>query len=401
MKILQLCPRLPFPPVDGGTIGMYNLSNALVDQGAEVKVLAFNTSKHFLDEKSIDPAYAATHHLETVYLDNHLKVKDAFLNLFNKESYHISRFKSQQFSEKLKQVLSKEKFDIVQLDYLPMALYIEEIRQNTNAKIVLRAHNVENRIWKRLAAEEKNILKKWYLNILSNRLFRFEQSILRKVDALVSLTEEETVIFKSLGYSGPICVAPTCFNISHAEKQNKNNGDFSIFHIGAMDWAPNCEGVEWFIKKVWPKINATHPQIKLFIAGNKMPDRFFAFDKDNCSVRGRVPDAKQFMLEHDVMIVPLFAGSGIRVKIVEGMALGKTVISTTQGAEGLHCNNRENIIIADDADQMYKTVIECYESPELCATIGAGARKLAENYYDMRKVGSDVYKFYEQLLISK
>src|SRR5438045_8230832 len=100
-----------------------------------------------------------------------------------------------------------------------------------------------------------------------------------------------------------------------------------------MDWRPNSAGLEWFIKNVWPLVTASHPEIKLFLAGNKMPDHFFAFESANCHVHGRVNDAKQFMLQHTVMIVPLFAGSGIRVTIVEVMALVKTIISTSQGAE--------------------------------------------------------------------
>ena len=103
-------------------------------------------------------------------------------------------------------------------------------------------------------------------------------------------------------------------------------------------------------------------------------------------------------MEHSVMIVPLFAGSGIRVKIVEGMALGKTVISTSQGAEGLHCSHMENIIIADSVDEMYNAIILCFESPELTAQIGRKARLLAENYYDTKMVGGKLLKFYTELL---
>ncbi len=397
MKILQLCPRIPFPPVDGGTIGMYNLSNALVNHGAEVKVLAFNTSKHFIAEKNIDKGYIATHHLESVFLDNRVNIKDAFINLFTKESYHISRFKSVAFEAKLKAVLLKEKFDVVQLDYLPMALYIDLIRQHSDAKIVLRAHNVEHRIWERLADEEKNIFKQWYLRKLAVRLFEFEQSVLKKIDALVSLTEEETVIFQSLGYKGAVCIAPTCFNIDQDQSTNQEK-EFSVFHLGAMDWMPNAVGMEWFIKNVWPMVTASHPHIKLYIAGNKMPDHFFSFQSENCIVQGRVNDAKQFMLDHTLMIVPLFAGSGIRVKIVEGMALGKTIISTTQGAEGLHCTHMENIIIANSADEMYKAILLCAEDKILHQRIGENARNLAVDYYDMNKVGGDVFTFYKSLL---
>ena len=109
-------------------------------------------------------------------------------------------------------------------------------------------------------------------------------------------------------------------------------------------------------------------------------------------------DAKNFMLDHTVMIVPLFAGSGIRVKIVEGMALGKTIISTTQGAEGLNCTHMENIIIANTAEEIYKAILLCAEDTVLCERIGENARNLAIDYYDMNKVGGNVLKFYYGLI---
>ena len=125
-----------------------------------------------------------------------------------------------------------------------------------------------------------------------------------------------------------------------------------------------------------------------------MPERFFSFNNENCKVEGRVPDAKEYMQQHSVMVVPLLAGSGIRVKIVEGMALGKVIISTTQGAEGLHYKHMQNIIIADTLQQMVDAVDLCYSNPELLKEIGNNARALAENYYDMRKVGKQVFQFY-------
>ena len=190
MKILQLCPRIPYPPVDGGTLGLYNLSKALYLQNAEITVLAFNTSKHFVKDDQISAEYLSTHHLHQVYLDNRPTVLSAIINLFSNQSYHISRFITKDFEEKLVSLLKSNSFDIIQVDYLVMAAYIDVIRKHSNAKVVLRAHNVEYRIWKRLAEIEANILKRKYLFILAKRLQDFETSVLSKVDAIVALTEE-------------------------------------------------------------------------------------------------------------------------------------------------------------------------------------------------------------------
>lgn len=396
MKVLQLCPRIPYPPVDGGTIGMYNLSNALVDLGVEVKVLSFNTRKHFVEDSKINPHYKRSHKLEWVYLDNSLKPLNALTNIFSKQSYNIARFYSEDFSKKLREVLRVGDFDVVQVDYLSMALYINDIREVSSAKVVLRAHNVENRIWKRLAVEEKNPLKKWYLSMLAKRLYAFEKKVLGDIDALVALTEEETKIFRELGYNGPVCIAPTCFNIDDLTI-SPSSKKFTLFHLGAMDWRPNQEGMEWFLNNVWPRIRDRWKNIDLYIAGNNMPEKFFAYGDDRCKVEGRVPDAKEYMKQHSVMIVPLLAGSGIRVKIVEGMALGKPIISTLQGAEGLHYRHMENIIIADSEQQMIDAVDLCYNNPDLMNEIGSNARRLAENYYDMKKVGEKVAAFYSEI----
>jgi glycosyltransferase involved in cell wall biosynthesis len=393
MKVLQLCPRIPYPPVDGGTIGMYNLSTALLDMGIEVKVLAFNTKKHFIPEEKIDRRYAATHKLEWVYLDNSIDPVKALINVFSNRSYNISRFYSHEYAEKLRSILSSTQYDVVQIDYLTMTLYIDDIRAVSDARIILRAHNVEHRIWKRLAAEERNPLKKFYLGILARQLQDYERNVLSRIDALVTLTEEETAIFREMGFKGPVCIAPTCFSIDEPALPVPFR-PLTLFHLGAMDWRPNQEGMEWFLENVWPVLRSKWDDVYLYIAGNNMPERFYIYNKDHCRVEGRVPDAGEYMSRYSVMIVPLLAGSGIRVKIVEGMALGKVIISTSQGAEGLHCRNMENIIIADTVDEMANAVEFCRNNPEKAEQIGKNARLLAENYYDMRKVGKDVAEFY-------
>jgi len=248
-----------------------------------------------------------------------------------------------------------------------------------------------------LAESETNFVKKQYLFLLAKRLEKFEVAVLKNVDAIVALTNEEATIFKSMGATQPICIAPTCFFLDEFKPVDEPKG-FSLFHIGAMDWMPNTAGLKWFIKEVWSKVTATHPQIKLYLAGNKMPKEFFDFNSTNCNVQGRVEDAKRFMAAHSVMIVPLLAGSGIRVKIVEGMAMGKPIISTSQGAEGLHYENKKNILIADTPEEFYYAIIKCYQSFELRKLLGENARVLACSEYDMGKVGERVFNFYKKLI---
>ena len=170
MKILQLCPRVPFPPVDGGTLGVYNMAKALDKQGAQIKMLAFNTSKHFVNVNDLPGEFVKTFQIETVYLDNQPRIFSAVKNLFSNQSYHISRFISNDFKNALIKILQNEQFDIIQLDYLMMAAYIEVIRKYSKAKLIYRAHNIEYRIWKRLAESETNFIKRKYYSLISMKI---------------------------------------------------------------------------------------------------------------------------------------------------------------------------------------------------------------------------------------
>ncbi|MBK7964298.1 MAG: glycosyltransferase [Bacteroidetes bacterium] len=191
MRILQLCIRVPFPPVDGGSIAMYHMQKSLHENGAKLKVLSFNTIKQLTDLDSLDEGYKKMTRIEGIYLDNRIKPFAALFNVFTGESYHIIRFVKRDFEEALINILKKEKFDTIILESLFMIPYMEVIRQFSNAKVILRTHNIEHLIWKRLAQSEKKWLRKWYLNLLADRLQHYEQWALNRVDGIAAMTSDD------------------------------------------------------------------------------------------------------------------------------------------------------------------------------------------------------------------
>lgn len=150
MKVLQLCKKFPFPLKDGESIAVTYLSKAMVNQGCEVTLLAMNTSKHYTDMNSLPDDYDHYKNIYQTEIDNAVKPIKAFLNLFSKDSYHISRFVSSAFEAKLIEVLHSDQFDVVQLETLYLTPYIDTIRKHSNAIITMRSHNIEYEIWKEL-----------------------------------------------------------------------------------------------------------------------------------------------------------------------------------------------------------------------------------------------------------
>jgi glycosyltransferase involved in cell wall biosynthesis len=181
-------------------------------------------------------------------------------------------------------------------------------------------------------------------------------------------------------------------NLSSYPIQNHkiDENNLSFFHLGSMNWHPNVEGISWFLENVWEKVAAQYPQIRLALAGKGNQALFGDINMKNVQVFDFVENAQQFMNEYDVMIAPLFSGSGMRIKIMEGMALGKPVITTTIGAEGIEITDRENILIADTPEEMAQIIAFCTNHPNQCEEVGKNARKLIENNYAQERITRDL-----------
>jgi glycosyltransferase involved in cell wall biosynthesis len=374
MNILQLCNKSPWPPKEGGPIAMHALTQGLTRLGHRVDVLAMSTPKYPVDADSVPECVAGIFHL--VKVNNSVTVYGAFANLFSRRSYHVTRFVSKRFELELVKLLQSRNYDIVQLETIFVAPYIDVIRKYSNARIVLRAHNIEHLIWQRIAKSTVNPVTRKYIRYLSGKLSSYELSVFKSVDAVAAISPQDEAFIKSLNIAKPLALVP--FGVS-AENYTLPAAEPewpSLFHLGSMDWFPNQEGMRWFITQVWPLVQREYPEIKLYLAGRNMPKWLMHSEFPGVSVIGEVPDAAQFMASKGVMIVPLFSGSGVRIKIIEGMALAKPVISTTVGAEGINCTNGENIILADDPISFVREIRMLTQNREKAAALGQKAREL-------------------------
>lgn len=393
MKILQLCNKPPFPSYDGGSIAMGNITSGLVSAGVEVKVLTVSTDKHPFRVSKFPSQIRKAVNPESVYIDVRLNIVDAFSCLVTRDTYNVSRFFSPDFEKKLIAILDSENFDIVHLESLFMTPYLGTIKRHSKAKTVLRSHNLEYLIWERLSNTEGKKLKKLYLKHLAKNLKAYELDVINKVDAIASISEKDTQRFEELKCSVPIKSIPFGIDLNTIpfEKKKYSPKNVSFFHIGSMDWSPNQEGILWLIDKVVKKAN---DGFVIHLAGRNMPDWLHREESQKIKIHGEVESAFDFMNQYDVMIVPLLSASGIRVKIIEGMALGKTIISTSIGAEGIDYKDGENILIADTPKQFREKIKFISENPEEVVRIGKNARKLIENKFDNEKIVSELIEFY-------
>ena len=396
MKILLLCNKPPYPASEGGPMAMNSIITGLLEAGHHIKILAVNNEKYHVSEADIPEEYKKKTGIELIDVDLSVRPMKAFLNLFTKKSYHVERFVSETFKSRLAEVLEKELFDVVQLEMLFMAPYVETIREHSKAMIVLRAHNVEHKIWERVAKETKFFLKRWYINHLAKTLKEYELNALETVDGVAAITRKDAAYFRKY-CSKPVIDIPYGVYPEEFTPKYEIEGKPKFYHIGSMNWMPNEEGIRWFIEEVLPKTIEKVPDFVYHLAGHNMPEWLTTLKNKHVDVIGEVPDAKAFVAENDVAIVPLLAGSGIRIKIIESMAMGKTVITTRVGAEGILYNEEVNLIIAENIAKMVEAIRSIHENPQIAEKIGQEARKLVETTYDNRKIIARLLMFYEQI----
>lgn len=429
MHILQLCFRVPYPPHDGGAIAMYEVTRGLAAAGHRVTVLAVNTPKHHQPPTALDHLGPRVR-LLTVNVDTRLRPLAALRNLaFSYLPYNLERFVSQALLAKLVEVVLAEAVDVVQFEGTFVAWYAGQLNGALSArnipaaqqpKFVLRAHNVEYTIWEMLASRAANPLKQWYLQKLARRLKAFEKAMLHRVDAVAAITEDDATRLRGLYYGGlpaPVTAAvvaalprggygpafatvPASFDFGHLPPATTAPKPRTVFLIGSLNWLPNLEGVDWFLREIWPQAHAELPELELHIAGSHPPAHLTGRPpgQANVFVHGFVASAPAFMQAYDLMLVPLLSGGGMRVKVVEGLALGKAILSTTLGAEGTAAENNKNMLLRDEPAAWLAALRDYYHGRLPLAAIGQAAARTAHECYDTRQVTQQLLALYELVL---
>ena len=397
MKILQVTNKVPYPVKDGGAIACMNLARGFSLLGHDVTILAMNTVKHHVTLTEIPESVKELAEFKLVNVPARISPVSALLNLmFSGKPYNAVRFISKMFEDELIKVLHENEFDIIQLEGLYVCPYINVIRENSKAKIIYRAHNIEHEIWSRTAVMAHG-LEKWYLKNLSKRIKKFEVQTLNKYDLLVPITGRDGAILDKLGNKKPRHVSQTGIDSSVLIPNSKNLKHPTLFHLGSLEWSPNQEGLIWFFENCWDAVREKYPELRFYIAGRNAPVWFQRMlNLTNVVFMGEVADAYEFMNSKSIMVVPLFSGSGMRIKIIEGMALGKPIVTTAVGTEGISTTSGVNIVITEDAAGFVQSISDLIENREYFNKISKNAIEyIHENFDNLSSAGS-LIEFYKK-----
>ena len=312
MKILILTHRVPFPQNGGYPIVVYNTIKGLVNLGHEVSLVALNSKKNH-HQQPHDEVISKINY-RAYDINTRVSVFDVAVNLFSKTSFNIDKYYDAEFERQLVREVRTNNYDIVQFDGLMVSLYLNAVRKNCNSKLVYRAHNIENQVWQRLAGQKADPFKKSYLKMHAKRIKNYELEQLNKVDSIIVFTEQDKATMLSYGTKTSIDVLPVGINMEQYRPDYTKTEVPSLFFLGSLDWLPNREGIEWFLENFHKELTDGDLSVKLYVAGNDIPERFDDYEvMGKIFISGEVDDALEFVNSKSIMIVPLLSSGGVRV----------------------------------------------------------------------------------------
>lgn len=294
--------------------------------------------------------------------------------------------------QKLSQIVAQNQYDLFICDGIHLSLNLPE---NISCKKILDEHNVESMIIKRYRQTEKNVFKKLYAQLEYLKFIAFENRTWPRFDELHVCSEVDRSHIAGR-ISGPVIhVVPNPVDTDKFQPRPVTEKTNSLIYTGLMGWTPNVDAVVYFAREIYPLIKQSVPDVTFSIIGkNPAPAvQVLANNDTSVTVKGYVEDIAAEILQNAVFIVPLRIGSGTRLKILEAMALGKAIVSTAIGCEGLDVRHGENIMIADRPEDFSSAVIQLLQDPALRAKLGRNGRQLVEEKYSAKKMGEDLLRF--------
>lgn len=394
MHILFLVARIPYPPKDGGAIATFHLMQSLRKENFRVAVIGFNTDKQYRPPDILQPYvdyYQWVNHKVPITFQGALKNL-----LFSNLPYNFERYYTSALFPVLRHYLHHHRPDLIQLEGAVMGVYVPFLKKIKSPPIVLRAHNVEFEIWKRVAQNTTNPIKRFYLNHLSKRIQRYEHQLFNEVDGILAITPQNAqYIQKQLQKTIPVQVLFPTFTTRFAYTSVEQESP-SVGILASWEWYPNQEGFHWFMERVYPLLSK---EIPIYIAGRALPEEWKKqYPYSNLHWVGEVEDAQQFLKRHAVVAVPLLSGSGIRIKIVEGLSLGKFIVTTSVGAEGIAHPPCNFMAIHDSPKAFANAIIQGIKDKNYREQVKKKGFSFAQKAFSWQQQWQQLKSFYHKVL---
>ena len=397
MNILQIAPQIPYPLLDGGKVGIFNITRHLAQRGHQITLLAFDREEHY------DPG-PLPQFCEVIPVKHSTRnsLLGGFMNLFSGAPYNIAKYRSRMLEVMLKSLLTSRSFDVVHVDHLHMAHYGLMCKEMANLPIVLREHNIESTIVERFIETGSSLMLRVYLKEQVWRIRRYEAAMAAHYDACCVITEDDRKRLEELQPSVKARVVTGGVEAGYfAERPGNDVIPHSISFFGGLDWIPNQDAIHWFHDYIFPRIKEKYSDAKMYLIGKRPAHSIKALEGENVIIRGFVPDLLSEIRRYQVTVAPFRIGGGIRLKILESFAMRIPVVATTVGCEGILARHNEHLLIANTPEDFAGSVIRLFEDKALKERLTQHAFALAHERYRWEHVAEEFENVYIEAIQRK
>lgn len=382
MRILLLTLVVPNPPDSGPRIKTHYVLRWLADRHEVTLVSFVRDAAEEAAAQALAPLCRGG--IYTVPI-RRSRIRDiAFLmaSFVQKMPFLMLRDESPAMRALLQKLLKEHSFDLIHIDQLNMALFA----QNTNLPVVLDEHNAVWTIFARMARQERG-LKRFLLEFEWRRLRQYEAQICNQAMAVMAVSDEDRLALRDAGATGSISVIPIAVDVAGIQAVQRQDDAKAILSMATMYWPPNVDSVLWFEREVLPLIRREIPDAPFWVLGKGPPAEVRALAQDPLiEITGYVEDPTTYLQQSALLVVPLRAGGGMRVKILEALARGLPVVSTTIGAEGIAVESGTHLLIADEPADFAQAVIRILRDRTFADRLAETGRQHALMRYDWRMV---------------
>jgi polysaccharide biosynthesis protein PslH len=397
MKLLFVTPFLPSPPRFGGQRRLDGLMRSLAKKH-ELDVISFTASDEYT-EPSLSDTRSYCRQVVTFrdveYADRRKKRLLQLRSVLSPKSYeHLLFGRRREFEQRLQTMIDAGGYDVVQYEFCQMAAFTAHGKNGT--RFVLDEHNIEFDIVRRTAEADVSLGRKLYSAVNWRKLRREEKKAWQRFDGVTVTSLRDADMLRALNPSTRLAVIPNGVDVHRFTPPSAAPDAGSLLFFGAVNYHPNFDGITHFIDHVFPKILKQRPSTKLWIVG-PAPDEIIARRNQNIEVTGFVDQVEPYIDKAAVVVVPLRIGGGTRLKIVEAMAKAKGIVSTRIGAEGIDVVHERHALLADSDDDFANETLRLLGDTALAQSLGAQARKLAEDSYAWPSLAARLEDFYGEL----
>ncbi len=390
MRLLLLTPQIPFPPHQGTTIRNFNIIRHLAPRH-EITLLTFGTPAEL---EQAEPLRSLCKRIEIVPYPVRSMASRAFTTVAAPLPDMALRLRSPEMHSRLAQLLVTP-FDVIQVEGIEMGRYLLQCHASQpNRCIVFDDHNAEYVLQRTAFQADVRRPTRWHAALYSFiqwiKLARYERQVCRASRWTIVASGTDANAVRELGVGDNVAVVPNGVDTSQfipVEETNSAPLQDRLVFTGKMDYRPNVDAMLWFCSDILPRIRRENASAQLCIVGQKPAPRVLALsDQPGVTVTGWVADVRPHVAEASIYVVPLRMGSGTRLKVLEAMAMGKAIVSTHRGVEGIDLVPDRDAVLADTADEFARCVVTLLRDPERRRSLGRAARRLVETSYDWHQI---------------